>query len=87
MKIQHETFFLQVNTPYEQDCLNCINRAYLIHVARLTNGIAHLRDDRSRLRKYCESLASLLQVKIIPYAQPRATRKCAYAQSIATTVL
>ena len=74
MKIQHETFFY--NTPYEQDCLNCINRAYLIHVARLTYGFARLGDDRARS-----------QVKIIPYAQPRAMRKCAYAQSIATTVL
>ena len=52
MKIQHETFFY--NTPYEQDCLNCINRAYLIHVARLTNGFARLRDDRARLREVCE---------------------------------
>ena len=55
MKIQHETFFFFFyNTPYEQDCLNCINRAYLIHVARLTNGFARLRDDRARLREVCE---------------------------------
>ena len=33
MKIQHETF--SYNTPYEQDCLNCINCAYLYHVARV----------------------------------------------------
>ena len=48
----NETFFY--NTPYEQDCLNCINRAYLIHVVRLTNGFVRLRDDRARLREVCE---------------------------------
>ena len=59
MKIQNEFFFY--NTPYEQDCLNCINRAYLIHVARLTNSFARLRDDRKiarSLRVTRESLAS-----------------------------
>ena len=46
--------FFFYNTTYEQDCLNCINRAYLIHVARLTNGFARLRDDRARLCEVCE---------------------------------
>ena len=44
---ESSTCFFFYNTPYEQDCLNCINRAYLIHVARLTNDIARLRDDQS----------------------------------------
>ena len=52
-KFNMKLFFFY-NTPYKQDCLNCINRAYLIHVARLTNGFARLRDDHARLREVCE---------------------------------
>ena len=32
METRHETFFY--NTPYERDCLNCINRTYLIHASK-----------------------------------------------------
>ena len=53
----------------------------------MTNGYARLRDDPTMIACDCEAIARALRVKIIPYAQHRATRKCAIAQSITTTTV
>ena len=73
MKIQHETFF----TTHITSMLYKLYKSRISDSRRacLTNGFARLRDDRARLREVCESLASHSQVKIIPYAQPRANAR------------